>query len=219
MYFHVTSRKGISSYALAKHLDITQKSAWFLLHRLREAMAVERPKLTGVVEVDETYIGGIEGNKHANKKIKSGRGPVGKQAVIGFRQRGGSILAFPIGPRRDVAAVTTMVRGTVAEGASVYTDEASWYDRLEEYYRHRFVRHSKGHYVSDDVYTNGIESVWAIVKRAHKGIYHHWHPKNTQRYMDEIAFRLNEKGTTMETLSAIVRGAVGKRLSYKDLIK
>lgn len=140
MYLLQTARKGISSLQLSKELGITQKSSWFLLHRLREACDVEAVRMDGEVEVDETYIGGKERNKHESKKLKAGRGTVGKQAVLGMREREGRVKAKPI---NDTSSLTIQaeILDSVDEGATLYTDEHPAYQGLEGY-EHQSVRHS-----------------------------------------------------------------------------
>ena len=139
MYLLETARKGISSLQLSKELGITQKATWFMLHRLREACDIEAEPLVGEVEVDESYIGGKEGNKHEWKKLKSGRGTVGKTAVMGMRERGtGSVRAFPIADTRTTTFEKQVIQN-VAKGATVYTDEHSGYRNLGDWYEHQTV--------------------------------------------------------------------------------
>ena len=221
IYLLMTARKGVSSLQLAKEIGITQKSAWFLLHRLREACGDDPELLTGVIEVDETYIGGLERNKHGNKKTRAGRGAVGKAAVMGMRQRGGKTKAAHI-KRTDRATMQGMIGRNVAPGAQVYTDDHRSYIGLAKTYGHEAVKHSVGEYVKGMAHTNGIESVWAVLKRGYNGTYHHFSAKHLQRYVDEFAFRLNEgnvKRHTMERLDSLSRLLVGKNITYKKLIK
>ena len=223
MYLLVTARKGISSMQLAKEIGITQKSAWFVLHRLREACGGrDLTKLAGIIEIDETFIGGKEANKHEGKKLHAGRGPVGKTPVLGMRERGGRMIAMPISGV-DLETVQAPIHQHVETGSTLHTDEGRAYNGIGgRGFKHNTVNHSEGEYVRDDVTTNGIESVFAVMKRGPIGVYHHASPKHLGRYVDEFSFRLNEgnvKNHTLTRLDSFVDGVAGKRLTYKGLIQ
>lgn len=221
MYLLVTARKGISSLQLSKEIGITQKSAWFVLHRLREACGGDLAKLSGTIEIDETYIGGKEVNKHEGKKLKAGRGAVGKAAVLGLRERGGRTVAMPV-ENVDMDTVHQAIHKHVAVGSRLHTDEASAYNGLDGlFYQHDQINHSAGEYARGDVTTNSIESVWAVMKRGIHGVYHHASPKHLGRYVDEFAFRLNDgnvKRHTLARLDSFVDATAKKRLTYAELI-
>jgi transposase-like protein len=222
MYLLVTARKGISSMQLAKEIGITQKSAWFVLHRLREACGSKLEKLKGIIEIDETFVGGKETNKHEWKKLKAGRGTVGKTPVLGMRERGGRTVAMPI-EGTDKETIQAAVQRHVEVGSIVDTDESGAYTGIHFLgYTHGTVNHGAGEYVREDVTTNGIESVFAVLKRGLIGVYHHASPKHLGRYVDEFSFRLNEgnvKNHTLTRLDSFVDGTAGKRLTYKALIQ
>ncbi|MGZ9105068.1 MAG: IS1595 family transposase [Rhodoplanes sp.] len=220
MYLLVTARKGISSMQMAKEIGITQKSAWFVLHRLREACGSDLKKLAGVIEIDETYVGGIEKNKHEHKKLKAGRGAVGKTAVLGMRERGGRTVAMPI-QNTDADTIQGVIVQRVEVGSTLHTDEHGAYRDIGGlFFDHDTINHSQGEFVRDGVTTNSIEGVFALLKRGLIGVYHHASPKHLGRYVDEFAFRLNEgnvKRHTTERLDSFVDGVAGKRLTYKAL--
>ncbi len=211
IYQLMTARKGVSSLQLSKEIGITQKSAWFMLHRIREACGDDLTVLRGIVEVDEMYVGGKESNKHEWKKQHAGRGAVGKTAVLGMRERGGRTKAKPV----DCVDTITMHRAiheNVAVGSTVHTDEHAGYQGLGGVsYGHETINHAAKEFVRGDVSTNSIESVWAVMKRGLYGVYHHASKKHLARYVNEFTFRLNEgdvKRHTMERLSSLIVAAV-----------
>jgi len=222
MYLLVTARKGVSSMQLAKEIGCTQKTAWFMLGRLREACTAPDSidKLRGVIEIDEAFFGGKEANKHEHKKLKAGRGPVGKTAVLGMREREGRVRAKVI-ELRSLDSIHGEIHGNVEVGAQLYTDDHMVFDGLDGlFYRHETVTHAAGEYARGPVSTNSIESIWAVMKRGVHGVYHHVSPKHINRYVQEFAWRLNEGNVavhTLKRLEAFIQAVVGKRLTYERL--
>jgi len=219
MYLLLTSRKGISSLQLSKEIGITQKSAWFLLQRIREACGNDLAALRGIVEIDEAYIGGSETNKHANKKLHMGRGPKGKAIALGMKERDGRVFAKSI-TTSDTYTLKFEVEKRVAPGSKVFTDEHTGYETIEGF-DHQTIKHGKKEYVRGEVNTNSIESVWAVLKRGLNGVYHHASKKHLDRYLNEFTFRLNEgnvKVPTMDRIDSLVRATKGKRITYRHLI-
>ena len=219
MYLLVTARKGVSSPQLSKEIGVTQKTAWFMLGRLREACGEDGSKLTGIVEVDEAFIGGREKAKHASKRTHPGGGPGGKATVIGLRQRGGRSIAKPVAGT-DRATLHTAIRNHVTAGATIYTDEHGGYEGLQGYGRGT-VKHSAGEYVgAGDIHINGAESMWAVLKRSMHGTWHQVSVKHLARYVNEATFRLNEGNVrvpTVQRLDAFVARAFGARITYAKL--
>jgi transposase-like protein len=221
MYLLVTSRKGVSSLQLAKEIGITQKSAWFVLQRLREACNDATTTLSGIVEVDEMYLGGKEINKHMKDRLKyKTGGTANKTPVIGMRERGGRTLVLPLFDGTTLASLERTVRQNVKEGSTIHTDELAAYKHLDRDYKHESVNHSKGEYSRKGVTTNGLESVFALLRRGLHGIYHHASEKHIGRYVDEFSFRLNEgnvKRHTWDRLDSFISAVARKRLTYERL--
>ena len=216
-YLMTTNLKGISSHKLARELGITQKSAWHMLHRIRESWNVGAPRFFGPVEVDEAYMGGKEGNKHEWKKQNAGRGPVGKAAVVGIRDRETNQIDAEVIESTDARTLTRFVHERTEPDTLVYTDEARAYDRINR--PHQTVKHSAKEYVNGAAHTNAIESFWAMLKRAHYGVYHQFSLKHLPRYTNEFAGRHNIRPLdTIEQMRSLFLGGLGKRLPYADLI-
>ena len=212
-YLYSTHLKGVSSMKLHRDLDITQKAAWHLAHRIREMWNDETGRRAGPTEADETYIGGREKNKHTSKKCKVGRGPVGKTAAVGIKDRETNTVKATVVERRDAPTLQGFVNENRAEGATVYTDEHRSYEGLEH---HASVRHSVSEYVKDQAHTNGIESFWAMLKRGYHGTHHHMSKKHLDRYVQEFSGRHNARPLdTAEQMDALTQSMVGKRRAYQ----
>jgi len=227
-YLLMSSKKGISSKQLERTLEVTYKTAWFMSHRLREAMTSgDMPPMGGegaIIEADETYFG----NKVSLKKkramqrrgIKGFGGVANKHVIVSLVERGGSIRSFNI-DRATKASVGEIVRKNVDRRSRLMTDESRLYPKVgKEFKSHETVIHSRGEYVRGDVYTNTLEGYYSVFKRGMKGVYQHCNEKHLHRYLAEFDFRYNNRArlgvTDMERTDAALTGIVGKRLLYRD---
>ena len=218
LYMLSTNLKSVSSMKLHRDLSITQKSAWHLAHRIREAMAIQgNGPMTGPVEVDETYFGGKRRNMRANqRKVLEGREPAGKTAVVGIKDRANNTVRAKVVENTTAETLQGFVVENADAFATVYTDDATAYQSLP--FDHESVKHSLQEYVRGEAHTNGIESLWSMFKRAHKGVFHKLSPKHLNRYVQEFAARHNLRELdTLEQMATLARGMDHKRLRYRDL--
>jgi len=223
IYFLTAHKKGISSLQLSKDIGVTQKTAWFMLHRLRVSTNTQvfNQPLKNIVEADETYVGGKEKNKHVCKRLEGsqGRSGVGKVIVLGLIERSGYIKIKSV-DHADSKTIKDYVRSNVKVGSKVMTDEFRAYNGLADFYFHSTIDHSKGEYVvSGSIHTNTIEGFWSLMKRSIVGIYHHISKKHIDLYLNEFTYRYNTRKETSENRFNLVLNNCNGRLKYADLIK
>ena len=217
IYLFTTNIKGISSMKLHRELGISQKAAWFMLQRLRKAFEAEVGPFSGPVEVDETYLGGKRRNMPKSKRVHmTGRGPVGKTAVVGAKDRATKHVAAEVIMSTDASTLQGFVKDHSKADAIIYTDDHKSYVGLPNHYS---VRHSVGEYVRGQAHTNGVESFWGMLKRGYYGTFHKISPKHLNRYVQEFAGRQNiRESDTINQMRDVVAGMSGKRLRYRQLI-
>ena len=224
IYLEMTSLKSVSSMKLHRDIGVNQRTAWFMLHRIRQAWAGNDsdPQYAGPVEVDETYMGGKRKNMSNAKRRElaeqgAGRGAVGKTAVVGAKDRATNRVSAQVVDSTDKATLQGFVIEHTAPGATVFSDEAAAYQGLP--FDHEAVKHSVAEYVRDQAHTNGMESFWSLLKRAHTGTFHKISPKHLDRYVQEFAGKHNiREEDTLAQMAAVAAGLIGKRLMYRQLI-
>lgn len=222
LWMVVNCKNGVSSYEMARNLGITQKSAWFLNHRIRRALNSEGGIFGGEVEADETFIGGKARFMHADKKAAAkGRSGRGKVAVLGLLDRHGrdghSVVKAHVVSNVRGSSLIPRINDVVMPGSTVYTDELKSYDFLDEAYAHEVINHAEC-YAKGRIHTNGIENFWSLLKRSIKGTYVSVEPFHLFRYLDEQSFRFNtRKGSDLARFVMAAGRFAGKRLTYKQL--
>ncbi|MBL7824158.1 MAG: IS1595 family transposase [Saprospiraceae bacterium] len=223
LYVFSSHKKGISSHQLAKDIGVTQKSAWFLLHRLRYAFNHPSFKaITGnnIIEIDETYMGGDEKNKHFDKKVKGsqGRSIKTKTPVLGIKERNGNIIATVVEDTKG-STIQPIIKEHIGVGSVVSTDEWLGYNGLNKDFTHIRVNHSAKEYVNLMASTNGVENFWSHLKRGVDGIYHWVSKEHLQSYVDEYSLRYNtRKCTQQDRFDLVLSGVSNKKLTYQTLI-
>jgi transposase-like protein len=210
IYILTAHKKGISSLQLHRDIGVTQKTAWFMLHRIRYAIATNsfNKPLTGTVEADETYVGGKAAKFRPAKE---------KSVVFGMIQRGGEVRATAV-PNAKIATLFPIIHKNLSKDATIMTDEAAVYDRLRAFYVHKKVNHLSETYVKNDIHTNNIENFWSHLKRGVRGIQHHVSKDHLHRYVKEYEYRFNtRKESDFERFNGFFHRCAG-RLTYKKLI-
>ena len=217
-YLLTTSLKSVSSMKLHRDLGVTQKTAWSLAHKIRKSFEEDNQNFSGVVEADESYFGGLEKNKHWDKKLNEGRGAVGKTAVAGLKDRETNQVTAKVIEDTKRKTLHGFINDNVEKGSTVCTDDFKSYQNMQGY-DHQFVKHSVGEYVDENIHINGVESFWSVLKRAHKGTFHKISHKHLGRYVTEFAGRHNTHPLdTIKQMESIVQGMIGKSLTYEELV-
>ena len=220
IYLISTHKKGISSTQLAKDLNTTQTTAWYVLHRIRRCFAIENNViLDNEVEIDETYVGGKNKNRHEHKKVKNsqGRSMKDKVAVLGMYERNGKVVARVV-PDVQAETLTKEILKSVKQSANIYTDEWLGYKNISQYYNHSIVNHGAKEFVNGKAYTNNMECFWGILKRGIIGNYHFTSKKHLQKYLDEFVFRFNTRKCTVLEIFERLLVNMTVRTKYKDLV-
>jgi transposase-like protein len=221
IYLLTGHKKGISSLQLSRDLNVTQKTAWFMAHRIRNCYGLENDeKLDNEVEIDESFFGGKNKNRHTTKKIENvqGRSVKDKTPVLGMVERQGKLVAKTIENTRS-ETLTPQIINAVKDSAKIYTDEWLGYNELQRIYNHTFVKHNENQYVNGSIHINTIEGFWSLLKRGIVGIYHFTSKKHLQKYVDEFAFRYNTRTETEFSRFNLLLAHSTNRLTYKELIK
>ena len=221
IYYMTSNKKGFAALKLKKDINVTFKTAWFMLQRIRNCFNINMEQLEGIVEVDETYIGGKSRNRHKNKYEKGtqGRSTKHKTAVFGAVERGGNVIAKVV-PNTQSKTLMPLIEQHIKQNTQIMSDEWIAYSSINKYKKwvHSYIKHSQGEYVSGDVYTNTIESVWAILKRGFIGVYYVMSRKHLQRYIDEFVFRYNTRNYTENDRFCCFFRNMKNRLKWKDLV-
>jgi len=222
LYIFVNHKKGISSHQLSRDMGITQKSAWFILHRLRLGFEcpIFKTMLKGIVEIDETFIGGKNKNRHWDKKVPrcQGRNWKDKIPVLGILERGGNLIVKVI-PNTRRKTLEPIIKANIEAGSTLYSDDWYRHSKLFQTFNHQMVNHSAKQYANGNVSVNSIESFWNFPKRGIYGTYHHISRKHSQKYMDEFALKFNtRKYKGEDRFNLVLSSVVGKRMTYQQLI-
>ena len=219
VYQVVTGLKGVSAMKLHRDLEISYPTAWHLLHRIRKALETGELTMSGPIEVDETFVGGKEANKHESRRSRARGGVPDKAPVVGAKDRATGKVRAKAVSNTDSATLQGFVRGLAVPGSKVYSDGHPAYTGLDGEYDQRAVSHSAGTYVIGDTHTNGIEAFWSMFKRGIVGTYHQISRKHLDRYACEFAGRHNIRDLgTEDQMGEIARGMMGKRLRYSELV-
>jgi transposase-like protein len=219
IYLITSHKKGISSLQLHRDLGVTQKTAWFMLHRVRHTLLISpTEKLTGIIEADETFIGGKESNKHKSKQTAGtqGRSSQTKTPVLGIIERGGQLRAIKVLNTRGYS-LRPFIVNNVEFGSTIHTDEWWGYRGLSRIFKHQYINHGAGEYSKDGVHTNSIEGFWSLLKRGVIGIYHSMSDKHLQKYLDEFVFRYNTRGYSENFRFDAMLNNINSHLTYKQL--